>query len=253
MLSTKVSFINNDYLLNPTKKQSEEESDLNMMVSFVGKERLFLAVEAEVNILPEEKVLGAIEFARNNLDTLYDFIEGFAKEVNPENTKYKYESKALSEALINDVSAVAKEKIVEMMRQGWDKIKMKAALQDLFTEVNTALEGKYKKSEMARALDVIEKSGGGGWAVSEKDILDWVLRLYETEGIFGQDVAGVTLAGIYQGIQNGDIKQGDLVVANITGTGYGRFEDDLEYYGREFGFASRVDNLFQRIGLSTRC
>ena len=104
-----------------------------------------------------------------------------------------------------------------------------------------------------QALDVIEKSGGGGWAVSEKDILDWVLRLYETEGIFGQDVAGVTLAGIYQGIQNGDIKQGDLVVANITGTGYGRFEDDLEYYGREFGFASRVDNLFQRIGLSTRC
>ena len=157
MLSTKVSFINNDYLLNPTKKQSEEESDLNMMVSFVGKERLFLAVEAEVNILPEEKVLGAIEFARNNLDTLYDFIEGFAKEVNPENTKYKYESKALSETLINDVSAVTKEKIVEMMRQGWDKIKMKAALQDLFTEVNTALEGKYKKSEMARALDVIEK------------------------------------------------------------------------------------------------
>ena len=104
-----------------------------------------------------------------------------------------------------------------------------------------------------QALDVIEKSGGGGWAVSEEDIIDWVLRLYETEGIFGQDVAGVTLAGIYQGIQNGDIKPGDLVVANITGTGYNRFEDDLEKYGYEFGFAPRVDNLFQKIGLSARC
>lgn len=109
-----------------------------------------------------------------------------------------------------------------------------------------------------QALDVIEKSGGGGWTVSESDIIDKVLKLAEAETfngrpIFGQDVAGVVLAGIYQGIQTGDIKQGDLVVANITGTGYNRFEDDLEYYGREYGFASRVDNLFERIGLKQRC
>ena len=98
------------------------------------------------------------------------------------------------------------------------------------------------------ALDVIERSGGGGWVVSERDIVHWVLKLYETEGIFGQDVAGVTLAGIYQGVRNGEIKPGELVVANITGTGHGRFEDDLKEYGYAFGFAPRVDSLLKSIG-----
>lgn len=157
ILSAKVSFVNNDYLLNPTKKETEELADLNMMVSFVGKEKLFLAVEAEVNILPEEKVLGAIEFARNNIDGIYDLIEEFSKAVNPDGTKYKYASKALSEDLINDVSTIVKSRIVDMMKQAWDKTKMKAALEELSDEVNTTLEGKYKKSDMSRALEVIEK------------------------------------------------------------------------------------------------
>ncbi len=92
-----------------------------------------------------------------------------------------------------------------------------------------------------QALSVIRKTKGGGWAVTEGDIIDGVLELYEKEGVFAQDVGGVTLAGIRQGVENGDIKPGDLVVANITGAGHNRFEDDLRKYGYSLGFAERVD------------
>ncbi len=98
-----------------------------------------------------------------------------------------------------------------------------------------------------QALSVIRKSKGGGWAVSERDIIDGVLELYEKEGIFSQDVGGVVLAGIRQGVSRGDIKPGDLVVANITGAGFNRFEDDLKEYGYPLGFADRIDRALAMV------
>jgi len=128
-----------------------------LVVSFCGEDKKFLALEAGVNLLSEEKVLGAIEFARENVDPLYQLLTDFVKEVNPNNEKYEYESKALSEDLLNDVSSVAKEKIVEIMHLELDKTLLKEKQDEMTTEVLTKFEGKYKKADMLRAIHELEK------------------------------------------------------------------------------------------------
>jgi len=98
-----------------------------------------------------------------------------------------------------------------------------------------------------QTLSVIKKSNGGGWGVSEKDILKSTLDLYFKEGIFAQFVGGVALAGIVKGVQQGDLKEGSVVVANITGSDKGRIEDDLLEYGQRFGFEDEVKQLLDEI------
>ena len=157
MVSAKVAYVDGEYILNPTRDELHDKSDLDMIVSFVGEDLKFLAIEAEANVLPEEKVLGAIEFARNNLKEMYDFIMDFAKEVNPKNEKYEYESQVLDPDLVEAVNAVAKDKVVDLMSQGLDKEELGPKLKEVWGEVWESLEGKYKKAKLYEAFSNIEK------------------------------------------------------------------------------------------------
>ena len=156
MSSLEVGYIDGNYIANPNY-EVVENSLIDMMVSFSCEDKKFLAVEAEVKLQSEERVLGAIEFAWNNVDPLINLVKDFAREVNPENKKYKYESKALSSEIMKDVSAVAKDKIVEMLGMGFDKTKLRDSLDELKSGVVTQFEGKYKKADLISALEEIEK------------------------------------------------------------------------------------------------
>lgn len=98
-----------------------------------------------------------------------------------------------------------------------------------------------------QTLNVIKRSNGGGFAVREKDIFKSNLDLYFKEGIFSQFVAGVTLAGVKKGVEQGNLKEGSIVVANITGTGRGRIEDDLLEYGTKYGFEKEAEQILDVI------
>mgnify|MGYP001601667387 CR=1 FL=1 len=100
-----------------------------------------------------------------------------------------------------------------------------------------------KPGSAHQTLAIIKECKGNGWKVSEQDIFKSTLDLYFKEGIFGQFVAGVTIAGIIKGVQSGDIKQGEVVVANITGTGINRIEDDLLEYSKVFGYEDEVKRI----------
>ncbi len=154
--ATRVGYANNDYVLNPSIK-NVSDSELDMMVSFVGKAKNFLALEAKANILPEEKILGAIEFARDNLDPVLDLVCEFAAEVNPKGEKYDYDSKALGGDMMTAVGEIAKSRVMEIMSSGLDKVEMKKAQVEVLEEVFAKLEGKYKKADMARAFGELEK------------------------------------------------------------------------------------------------
>ncbi len=158
MVSARVGYIDDNYQLCPSRELLEESSSLDMMVSFVGKDKRFLAVEAEADVLPEEKILGAIEFARNNVDPLYDFIVKFAQEANPDNEKMEYESRALPEDLINDVSKLAEKDISKLMESGFDKEDLGDKLSEITEDVYQKLEGKYKKVDMSMAIDSLKKA-----------------------------------------------------------------------------------------------
>lgn len=98
-----------------------------------------------------------------------------------------------------------------------------------------------------QTLDVIKESSGGGWKVSEKEILEATLELYYEEGIFSQFVGGVTLAGLKKGVAQGHIRQGEVVVVNITGAGRGRIEDDLLKYAKQYGFEQQAQELLKEV------
>lgn len=156
MVSAKVGYINGEYKLNPSDDELEV-SEINMTISFVGDDLKFLAVEAEVENLPEEKVLGAMEFARNNVRPLVDLIKEFAKEINPESKKYTYVSKKLDETMLNEIKEMVLPTIKETLSLGFDKTKIKDVQENLLEEVFVKFEGKYKKSDMVRAFDEIQK------------------------------------------------------------------------------------------------
>ena len=157
MVSAKVGYKDGAYLLNPEREILHNESELDLVVSFAGKDKKFLAIEARANILPEEKLLGAIEFARDSLDPVLSLITDFAAEVNPENKKYEFVSKALGEDIMNDVSAIAKDRIYELMRSELDKTEMSKLQDGIQDDVLTSLEGKYKRADMLRAISELEK------------------------------------------------------------------------------------------------
>ena len=157
MMTARVGHVEDKYVLNPTRDQVRDKSELDMIVSFVGEDKKFLAVEAEADILPEEKILGAIEFAKSGVDEAYKVIMDFAAEVNPKGEKYEYVSKALDETMFKEISDIAKPKIDEQIKMGFDKVKSKVAEEAIRDEILTTFDGKYKKADMMMALEELEK------------------------------------------------------------------------------------------------
>ncbi len=98
-----------------------------------------------------------------------------------------------------------------------------------------------------QSLDVMKESKGGGFKVTEKEIVRSNLDLYFKEGIFSQFVGGATLAGIKKGVKLGVFRQGEVVIANITGTGYSRIEDDLLEISKKFGFEAEAEKLIREV------
>lgn len=98
-----------------------------------------------------------------------------------------------------------------------------------------------------QTLNVIKKSNGGGVKVSERDIFKSTLDLYFKESIFSQFVGGVTLAGIIKAVKLKHFRENSVVIANITGSGEGRIEDDMQEYGKKFGFSKDVNQILDDI------
>jgi threonine synthase len=69
------------------------------------------------------------------------------------------------------------------------------------------------------ALNTIEETNGSATAVSDKEVVDGMLLLAQTEGIFGETAGGVTIASLRRLVKQGKINRDDLTVAYITGSG----------------------------------
>ncbi len=69
------------------------------------------------------------------------------------------------------------------------------------------------------ALDEVKRSGGGLEAVSDSEIVDAMLLLARTEGIFAETAGGVTIATLARLAAKGVVRRDERVVAYITGAG----------------------------------
>lgn len=73
-------------------------------------------------------------------------------------------------------------------------------------------------------LEVVRKSGGYGEDVSDEEIVEGILLLAQTEGIFTETAGGVTVGVTRKLIQQGRIGRDDLTVLAITGNGLKTYE-----------------------------
>ena len=69
------------------------------------------------------------------------------------------------------------------------------------------------------ALDEVRRSGGGLEAVTDQEIVDAMLLLARTEGIFAETAGGVTIATLARLAAKGVVRHDERVVAYITGAG----------------------------------
>jgi threonine synthase len=69
------------------------------------------------------------------------------------------------------------------------------------------------------ALDEVRRSGGGLEAVTDQEIVDAMLLLARTEGIFAETAGGVTVATLARLAAKGVVRADERVVAYITGAG----------------------------------
>ena len=69
------------------------------------------------------------------------------------------------------------------------------------------------------ALRVLEQSGGSAQAVPEDQVVDGIILLAETEGIFTETAGGVVVSGLKHLAESGALGRDELVVAYITGNG----------------------------------
>ncbi len=69
------------------------------------------------------------------------------------------------------------------------------------------------------ALEEVRRSGGGLEAVTDQEIVDAMLLLARTEGIFAETAGGVTVATLSRLAAKGVVRSDERVVAYITGAG----------------------------------
>ncbi len=69
------------------------------------------------------------------------------------------------------------------------------------------------------ALDVVRASGGSIASVTDDEIVDAIMLLARTEGIFAETAGGVTIATLAKLAASGAIRSDERVVAYVTGIG----------------------------------
>ena len=139
--------------LNPNYSDIDD-LDFNLIISFVGDR--ILAMEGDFNQVPEKALKEAIELGHEETKSIISLIKDFAAAVGKK--KYEYESQALSKELLKDVSDLAGKRIEEMVKTPMDKLDMVDVKTALLEEVHKEFEGKYKKADMNRAVNEVEKS-----------------------------------------------------------------------------------------------
>ena len=156
MTSVKVGIKNDEVVINPIHDEIHN-LDLNMIISFSGSDRKFLAVEAEANILPEDKLLNAINKAHESCNELVKLLNEFAEEVNPGLDKIKYESNKIPNEIYEDIKIFCYEDLKKVFHDGLDKTKLSEAKKEVKIKTLENFKDKYETGTLGRVLEDLEK------------------------------------------------------------------------------------------------
>ena len=132
--AARVAYINNEYVLNPTRPQMKE-SALDLIVA--GTERAVLMVESEAQQLSEEVMLGGVVFGHEQMQIAIDAIHELVREGGK--PEWDWQPAAKNEALIARVTELAQAELLAAY-QLRDKQARSAKLKEVYAATSAKLE-----------------------------------------------------------------------------------------------------------------
>jgi threonine synthase len=104
-------------------------------------------------------------------------------------------------------------------------------------------------------LQAVRQSGGWGESVSDEEILEGIMLLARTEGIFTEPAGGTEVAVAKKLILKGRIPRDESIVISITGNGYKTLEVVARSIETPFTINAtlqKFDELYQQLNPATR-
>jgi len=128
----RIGYVNGEYVLNPDmKKVKDKENKLDLVVA--GTKQGVLMVESEAQELPEDVMLGAVEFGHKSFQPVIDMIISLAQEcakdaweLPPMPAEYETVKATLAEQITDDLKAAYKIKAKLERLDAIAKVKEKA-------------------------------------------------------------------------------------------------------------------------------
>ncbi|VAW95394.1 Polyribonucleotide nucleotidyltransferase [hydrothermal vent metagenome] len=151
--AARVGYIDNKYILNPSK-ETLKESDLDLVVA--GTTGAVLMVESEAKQLSEEVMLGAVMYGHEQFQAVIKGIESLAEKVGVERKVFvpKAEDTSLTEAVskaaANDLATAYK--ISEKLPRYTKLTEIRSALKD-----NLTADEKYSREDVSETIESLEK------------------------------------------------------------------------------------------------
>jgi len=145
----KVGRIDGKFIINPTPAELEK-SDIDLTVA--GTKKAINMVEAGSKEVSEEDMLDALMFGHEAVKELCEFQESIIKEIGV--PKMEYEHLVIEDELINDIKAMAEDKLDKAMRIK-EKLEKYAAIDAVKEEVVTKYEEENKDKLDAEELTVL--------------------------------------------------------------------------------------------------
>jgi polyribonucleotide nucleotidyltransferase len=132
--AARVAYINNEYVLNPTRPQMKE-SALDLIVA--GTERAVLMVESEAQQLSEEVMLGGVVFGHEQMQIAIDAIHELVREGGK--PEWDWQPAAKNEPLIARVTELAQADLLAAY-QLRDKQARSTKLKEVYAATSAKLE-----------------------------------------------------------------------------------------------------------------
>ncbi|MCR5223739.1 MAG: polyribonucleotide nucleotidyltransferase [Bacilli bacterium] len=145
----KVGRVDGKFIINPTPAELEK-SDIDLTVA--GTKKAINMVEAGSKEVSEEDMLDALMFGHEAVKELCEFQESIIKEIGV--PKMEYDKLVIEDELVNDIKAMAEDKLDKAMRIK-EKLEKYAAIDAVKEEVVTKYEEENKDKLDAEELTVL--------------------------------------------------------------------------------------------------
>ena len=171
--ASRVGYINDEYVLNPSKKQLAE-SKLDLVVA--GTKDAVLMVESETSGLTEKQMLDAVKFGHEKFVPVINAIESLAKKCAKEAWVVKEKdytdlkskiSKELTKDLEKAFSEKDKKKRSEMVSLATDKCKSLFKDDETYSELEVMLQLKHLEKDIVRGRILKTKKRIDGRGLSD--------------------------------------------------------------------------------------